>query len=71
MTSRFKSEDMPKEVKDLYDSFHSMVISCRMIYDSALEEHFTSNQALELAKTFMTAQISVITKNAVTRRTPT
>lgn len=71
MTSRFKSEDMPKEIKDLYDGFHSMIIGCRMIYEAALEERFTSNQALELTKTYLSARTTSMMKSAETRRTPT
>lgn len=60
MSKKYDHEKMPKEVMEVYDAFHVMTISARMIYESALQEQFTPAQAMELAKTYIVTQIGYI-----------
>lgn len=67
MSKKYDPEKMPKEVMELYNAFHVMTISARMIYESALQEQFTPAQAMELAKTYVATQIGCINAKGAKR----
>lgn len=51
----------PEGGKDLFDALHAMVKLSRWAYEKALEEGFTPNQSMELAKTLISATMAAST----------
>lgn len=50
--------NMPDEVRGMFDSIHAIVKFSRWTYECAIEEGFTPNQALELAKAHIHATMN-------------
>ena len=49
---------LPQEAKAMYDGVHALVKICRWTYEKAVEEGFTTSQAMELSNTYMSAVVS-------------
>ena len=45
--------ELPPEAKEMYDGVHAIIKMCRWTYEKAIEEGFTTSQAMELSNTYM------------------
>lgn len=54
--------ELPPEAKEMYDGLHAIIKMCRWAYEKAIEEGFTTSQAMELSNTYMRSIMSLGSK---------
>lgn len=54
--------ELPPEAKEMYDGVHAIIKMCRWTYEKAIEEGFTTSQAMELSNTYMRSIMSLGSK---------
>ena len=54
--------ELPPEAKEMYDGLHAIIKMCRWTYEKAIEEGFTTSQAMELSNTYMRSIMSLGSK---------
>lgn len=54
--------ELPPEAKEMYDGVHAIIKMCRWTYERAIEEGFTTSQAMELSNTYMRSIMSLGSK---------